>query len=265
MENAIDFNKFTIGAEIEFYLLDSNGDVIADLSSGKFPTKHYQILSENIIPLENFRLEISQKYSFQTESGAGQFEVNLPPTNSAEHLAAEIIKFKEYVKPVAARYGFQVTFAAKPLADQPGSALHIHYCNEAFDPYGLNANKGVYDIRVASNNDYLLWAIGGLLVTTKENNKLFINDENDVPRFWPWFNAPTKICWGGNNRSVAIRVPDAKPKRLEHRIACADVPPQPLIEYIIDAARYGMENKIVPTDKVYGNAWDDKYVFEAIF
>ena len=265
MESSVDFSKFTIGAEIEFYLFAQNGGLIADLDTGKFPTKRYSIFPEYVEQLAALRAEISAQYSFQDESGAGQFEVDFPPVSDAALLARQIVEFKEFAAQVAEIHGFSLSFVAKPITHQAGSALHIHYCNDVFDPYGLQANNGVMDIRVAANNDYINWAIGGILAQTKENTGLFYTEEADLQRFVPWFNAPTKICWGGNNRSVALRIPDAKPKRIEHRIACADVAPLPLIEHIIAAAKYGMQNRIAPPSKVFGNAWEDKYEFETIF
>ena len=265
MENIVDLSQFTIGAEIEFYLFAQNGGLIADLDTGKFPTKRYTIFSEYLEALAALRAEISAKYSFQDESGAGQFEVDFAPVSDALQLANQIIEFKEFAMQVAEMNGFSLSFAAKPISHQPGNALHIHYCNEVFDPYGLQANNGVMDIRVANNNDYIQWAIGGILAQTKENAQLFYTVENDLSRFEPWFNAPTKICWGGNNRSVALRIPDAKPKRIEHRLACADVAPLPLLKHIIAAADYGMQNRVAPPAKVFGNAWEDKYDFERIF
>jgi glutamine synthetase len=265
MNDSADLSKFTIGAEIEFYLFAQNGALIADLDSGKFPTKRYKILPEYTDSLAAFRAEISAQYSFQDESGAGQFEVDFPPIDSAKQLAQTILEFKEFAMQTAEMHGFSLSFAAKPISHQPGNALHIHYCNDAFDPYGLAANAGVMDIRVASNNDYILWAIGGILAQTQENLSLFYSSVKDVARFEPWFNAPTKLCWGANNRSVALRIPDAKPKRIEHRIACADVAPLPLIEHIIAAAEYGMQNRINPPAQVFGNAWEVKYDFPAIF
>ena len=75
---------------------------------------------------------------------------------------------------------------------------------------------------------------------------------------------PTKICWGKNNRSVAIRIPDSKPKRLEHRVAGADATPEKVCAAIVNAAQYGIENKVDPGELVYGNAWDGKYKYPLI-
>jgi glutamine synthetase len=261
----IDLSKFTLGAEIEFFLLTPEGQPVADIESGKFPVKNYAILGEYEEAVDAVKAELAADYSLQDESGAGQFEANFTPNNDPKELAEEIQQFKIAAKKVAEKQCLRASFAAKPIVGQPGNALHIHYCNEAFDPYGLAANAGVMDVRVAKNNDYVLWAIGGLLAQARDNLDLFKNGHDDMRRFLPWYNAPTKLCWGANNRSVAIRIPDSKPKRIEHRIACADVEPLPLIEHIVAAAKYGMENMIQPPSQVYGNAWQDKYDFEWIF
>lgn len=259
------FDNFTIGAEIEFYLLNREGEVVADMESGKFPTKRYEILAEYADVVAATKADLAENFNLQDESGAGQFETNFEPTSNPQELAGKILEFKKAAKDAAHKHGMMAEFAAKPVANQPGNALHIHYCNDVFDPLGLQANDGVVDVKVAKNNDYVLWAIGGLLAAAPDARELFFDRKADMARFQPWFNAPTKLCWGKNNRSAAIRVPDSKPKRIEHRIACADVNPLPLIEHIIAATLEGMENEIEPSEQVWGNAWDDKYEYSPIF
>ena len=261
----VNLDSFTVGAEIEFFLLTQDGEPIPDMESGKFPVKPYAILPEYLDAVTAFKAGFAQAMPLQDESGAGQFEANFKPTSNPKDLADEILEFKAAAIEAAEGLGLVADFGAKPIAGQPGNALHIHYCNDVFDPYGLVAGGGVMDIRVASNNDYVLWAIGGLLSTAKGNLDLFHGGHDDRRRFLPWYNAPTKLCWGKNNRSVAVRVPDSKPKRIEHRIACADVAPLPLIEHIVAAAKSGMEAQIDPGEQVWGNAWQDKYEFDEIF
>lgn len=260
-----DFSNFTLGAEIEFYLLDLEKCSIADINSGKFPVKPFSIKPDFATQLASFRSEIEQQYNFQTESGAGQFEVNLPPQQKPAALANEILHAKDLISATAKKLKLYASFAAKPIENQAGSGLHIHYCNQLFDPYGLQENAGAMPIQVAPSNNFVLWAIGGLLTKMPDALPLFYSDSADLARFEPWFNAPTKICWGRNNRSTALRVPDSKPKRIEHRVACANVNPLPLLEHIVEAAEFGMREKILPPEPVFGNAWQEQYHFPAIF
>ena len=75
--------------------------------------------------------------------------------------------------------------------------------------------------------------------------------------------SPCKICWGGNNRSAAIRIPlDQKfNRRLEHRVACADACPFEVINAILLGILKGIKEKIAPPEKLYGNAFLEQYEF----
>jgi len=137
--------------------------------------------------------------------------------------------------------------------------MHINFSSPLFDPWGMEANGGVVTIKRSEDNNYVLWAIGGMLEKMAENIHIFVPTEESRKRIEPWFNAPTKICWGRNNRSTAIRIPDSKPKRIEHRVSGADAEPLKVISAIVDAASYGIVNQTPPDEEIFGNAWEDKY------
>ncbi len=254
---------FTVGAELEFYLLTPEGESIANLSSGKFPQKRYAV---SVDYAENLNLFLTQMvtYNITAESGPGQYEVQFAPTNDMAKLADQINEFKEAAILAAGRCGLLLSFDAKPLAGHAGNSLHIHFSSELFDPWGLVANSGVVKMKRDADNDFVLWAIGGMLQKLPEDVKIFIPTTESRRRIEPWLNAPTKICWGRNNRSTALRIPDGKPKRIEHRVSGADADAGKVIEAIISAAIYGIENKIMPDEPIFGNAWEDKYIRPSI-
>ena len=249
---------FTVGAELEFYLLTPEGETIANLSTGKFPQKRYSVSADYA---ENLNLFLTQVvgYSVTPESGPGQYEVQFEPTADIEKLAADINKFKEEASVAAGRAELYLSFEAKPLESHPGSSLHIHFSSQLFDPWGLVANEGVVKMKRDGDNDFVLWAIGGMLQKMPEDINIFVPTTESRLRIEPWLNAPTKICWGRNNRSTAIRIPDGKPKRIEHRVSGADADAKKVLKAVTDAAIYGIENKIQPDEPVFGNAWEDKY------
>lgn len=248
----------TIGAELEFYLFDENGDSIVDIESGKFPQKRYDVLPQHKAKVEEFCAKFSE-YNIEKEDGAGQFEAHFQPKNDVEDIAADIESFIQ--NSINAVDGLRVNFHPKPLDNQPGSSLHIHLSSDLYDPYGLGLNGGVMLPTVDPNNEYVLWSIGGMLekMPQPKGMKICFPNADSKSRIKPWMNAPTKICWGKNNRSVAIRIPDSKPKRIEYRLAGSDANPKELIKYVIESAQYGIDNKIEPDEAVFGNAWDGKY------
>ena len=59
------------------------------------------------------------------EGGAAQLEINLMHGNPVD-LADQVFLFKRTIREAAFTHGCYATFMAKPLANEPGSAMHIH-------------------------------------------------------------------------------------------------------------------------------------------
>ncbi|HET6718380.1 MAG TPA: glutamine synthetase family protein, partial [Rhodocyclaceae bacterium] len=66
------------------------------------------------------------------EVGAGQMEINFMHGNPMA-LADQVFIFKRTVREVALRQNVYATFMAKPMAFEPGSAMHIHQSVVATD------------------------------------------------------------------------------------------------------------------------------------
>ena len=119
-----------VGAECEFYLFERDAE-------GR-PTKRPQDDGGyfDVAPLdrgENVRREICltleemniRPESSHHEQGPGQNEVDFK--HAAPLTAADdVITFKNVVKTVAARNGLYGSFSPKPLADKPGSGMHVN-------------------------------------------------------------------------------------------------------------------------------------------
>ncbi len=78
--------------------------------------------------------------------------------------------------------------------------------------------------------------------------------------------APTHISFGGNNRTVAIRMPDSRPHRLEHRLSSPSIEPYIAIYAILKSILLGLDNPdiINKIPKTFGNAFDDQYNLVAL-
>ena len=87
---------------------------------------------------------------------------------------------------------------------------------------------------------------------------LFISTFNGFRRMQPGSYAPTSICWGSDNRSVALRVPASAPEatRIEHRIAGADANPYFVLTGVIAGMRRGLQAGEAPPPPVEGNAYE---------
>lgn len=222
-------------AEIEFYLRGAD----ACESLGTFWS---QVLE---------RVDL-QKY--EKERGRKQFEIALPITNPAK-TAADIAAAKKIIAEIAAGHGMTADFSARPFADQPGSGLHIHI--HLADAGG----KNVFYKDDKKMSDVLKWSIGGLLAWLPDTMPIFAPNAESYARFLDRQNVPTTASWGGNNRTVAVRLPD-KPhdnKHIEHRVAGADADPYAVMENILAAMHYGLAHHCDPGPQMYGDASRAQY------
>jgi glutamine synthetase len=224
-----------MGAEIEFYLTQVDDNIKVDLR-------------------QELGLEIEE------EKGINQFEIKTLPTNNILALANETISIRERVQQYALKTNISSDFSAKPFLDQPGSALHIHLHLE--NDKGENLYK-----RLKEETSLLLHSIGGLCSTMQENMLVFAPYEEAYLRYQgDSLEAPSKICWGGNNRSAAIRIPvdQTSNRRLEHRVACADSCPFEVMSVILSGVLKGIRENIQPPEKLFGNAYLEQYEFPLI-
>lgn len=92
----------------------------------------------------------------------------------------------------------------------------------------------------------------------QEAHLLFVSTFNGFRRMQPGSYAPTSICWGHDNRSVALRVPAGTPEsaRIEHRIAGADANPYLVLTGVLAGMLQGVLGKVAPPPPVEGNAYE---------
>lgn len=226
-----------MAAELEFYLC---GDVSKKLLLKRI-FEHCDIADE-----------------VEKEKGDQQYEVQFHPTADAVLLANTIARVRETISELSAQYSVKADFAAKPFPDQPGSGMHVHLSIQDVSGYNLFSKRG------DSESMMLQHAVGGLLELMPASMVYFSPDEASYSRFAKASDAPTTLSWGGNNRTVALRLPtttaDPENRRIEHRVPAANSDPYMVLACVLAGAHYGIENKILPAvDKVYGNASDEQY------
>jgi len=249
--------------ELEFYLYDpkcqKNGAPISPLN-GKRVTDSATYSLAGLTDFEAFlndvydaceQMDIPADAAI-SENGCGQFEINMYHVDNALKAADDAILFKQIVKGVAQQHGFGATFMAKPHSDMPGSGLHIHF--SILDSSGTN----IFDNDTPEGSDKLQHAVGGLIETMAEFALFSAPHYNSYQRLRPHAHAPTKVAWGYENRTTAIRIPNGPniARRVEYRVAGADANPYLVLAAVLGAALYGLENKIKAPDPITGNAYE---------
>ncbi|ASP36093.1 glutamine synthetase family protein [Labrenzia sp. VG12] len=187
-----------------------------------------------------------------SEAAPGQFELNLHHRRNPLLAADDVVLLRRLVAGVARKHELKASFMAKPFVEWPGNGMHVHVSME--DESGnlfADPDKGP---------ERLGHAINGLLKTMPEALMLFISTFNGFRRMQPGSYAPASICWGYDNRSVALRVPASSPEaaRVEHRIAGADANPYLVLTGILAGMMEGLRQKKDPPAPVTGNAYEKR-------
>jgi len=242
-----------VATELEFYLLpiDSNNTEldVEEIYSVQQLDRLSPLLDDIYAACEAQGIAADAATS---ESGAGQFEVNLLHRDNALLAADDAVFFKYIVKGYARAHGYRATFMAKPKGTDAGNGMHLHF--SLLDAEGHN----VFDNGTDSGSDLLSFAVAGVLSAMKESTLIFAPHFNSYRRLRPNAHAPTAVCWGFENRTAAVRIPGgaAAARRIEHRVAGADANPYLVMAVVLGAALKGIENKQPPPAPIEGNAYD---------
>lgn len=252
-----------VAAELEFYLIDAARD---NMGAPQPPralrsARHAHILS--IAETDAFhdvlsgiraacRVQGIPADTTISENGPAQFEINLHHVKDALTAADQAVLLKRAVKGAAQNGGLSATFMAKPYADCSGNGLHVHFSI-------LNrAGKNIFSGRAGEKR--LRHAVGGLLKTMPDITAILAPNINSYRRFARGSHAPTKMAWGFDNRSCALRVPssDDRNRRIEYRVAGADANPYLVIAAILAGAFSGLKKNMSAPAPTAGNAYASK-------
>ncbi len=185
------------------------------------------------------------------EFAPGQFEVNLRHQPDAVKACDQALLLRRLVRGVANKFGFDVTFMAKPFAEHAGNGMHVHLslANER--------HKNVFCNKKQQPSRELHHVVGGLIEFLPDCTLLFAPHVNSFRRFEEGSFAPANMAWGVNNRTTALRIPHSQPEalRIEHRVAGADANPYLVVAGILAGAHYGLQHKLQPPPAVEGNAY----------
>ena len=257
--------KPVIAPEVEFYLVSRNTDPDFPLvpPSGRSGRPETASQPYGLEALNEFEEIIDHIYdhcekagvdidTMIHESGAAQLEVNFLHGDPLR-LADEVLLFKRIVRQVALEHGVYATFLAKPMSDQPGSAMHIH--QSVLDS---TTGKNIFSLGNGKDSALFRSYIGGLVRLLPQVTPLFAPNVNSFRRMRPDNDAPINVQWGSDNRSCGLRVPvsDGKNRRIENRLPGADSNPYLAIAASLICGYIGMVEKMVPPKSIEGNAYN---------
>lgn len=187
------------------------------------------------------------------EGGAGQIEINLLHGHPME-LADQVFYFKRTIREAALKNGTFATFMAKPMRDEPGSAMHIHQSV-------LDKATGRNIFTDAEGNETAAFRhfIGGSQAYIAKVMPLLAPYINSYRRLSGGLSAPTNLEWAADNRTTGLRIPISSPeaRRVENRIIGIDANPYLAIAGSLAAGYLGMIEELEPSEPAKGEVWTD--------
>lgn len=258
--------KPMVAPELEFYLtkpnLDPNEAIEPPLGRTGRKGASRQVYS--MAAVDEFGEVIDTIYDFAEaqgleidtviqEGGAGQIEINLMHGDPLR-LADQVFYFKRTIREAALKNGVFATFMAKPIRDEPGSAMHVH---QSIVDEHTGAN--IFSNPDGTASDLFRWFIGG-------SQKYLVQA---VPLLAPYVNsyrritvdgqsAPANIEWASDNRTTGLRIPHSGPaeRRLENRVIGMDCNPYIAIAASLACGLLGMLNRTEPRAEARKEVWE---------
>ena len=185
------------------------------------------------------------------EGGAGQLEINVGHGDPVT-LADRVFFFKRSIREAALKNGCYATFMAKPMQDEPGSAMHIHQSVRA-----VETGRTVF----ADDGGEPTALFHGFLAGQQDNLPSVISllapYVNSYRRYTTEDAAPINLEWGRDNRSTGLRIPLSSPEalRVENRIAGMDCNCYLAFAASLAAGLVGMMSGATPRPEVKGEAY----------
>ncbi|WP_374515965.1 glutamine synthetase family protein, partial [Niveibacterium sp.] len=189
------------------------------------------------------------------EIGAGQMEINFLH-NEPLGLADKVFFFKRTLRETALRHDMYATFMAKPMAGEPGSAMHVHQ-----SVVDAKTGENIFSNPDGTASKAFYHYIGGLQKYLPACMALMAPYVNSYRRLVRHTAAPINVQWGADNRTVGLRVPHSDPKnrRVENRVIGADANPYLAFAATLACGYLGIKEQIEPTPEASGSAYDSDY------
>ncbi|MEP1356158.1 MAG: glutamine synthetase family protein [Tateyamaria sp.] len=257
--------KPIVAPEMEFFLIARNLDPAQEIKpmtgrSGR-PAAARQAYSMTAVdefgPVIDDIYDFAEAQGFEIdgitqEGGAGQLEINLLHGDPVK-LADEVFYFKRLIREAALRHDCFATFMAKPIEDEPGSAMHIHH-----SILDMETGKNIFVGPQEGDTDAFFHFIGGMQAYMPAALAVMAPYVNSYRRYVKDHAAPINLAWGRDNRTTGIRVPLSTPqaRRVENRIAGMDCNPYLGIAASLACGYLGLMEEKRPGAQFKGDAYE---------
>ncbi|SDG20608.1 MULTISPECIES: glutamine synthetase family protein [unclassified Duganella] len=260
--------KPIVGPELEFYLTEKNIDPDLPLKapvgrSGRAETTRQVYSIDAVNEFDPLFEDIYDYCALMNldvdtlihETGAGQMGLNFQH-GDALALADNVFYFKRTLREAALKHDMYATFMAKPMAGEPGSAMHVH--QSVSDAV---SGRNIFSLADGSPSPQFRHYIGGLQRYTPAAMAILAPYVNSYRRIVRHTAAPINVQWGMDNRTVGFRIPisGVEQRRVENRIIGADANPYLGIAVTLACGYLGLVDQLEPTPIYNGSAYDHFY------
>jgi glutamine synthetase len=256
-----------VAPEMEFFLVARNIDPAHEIKpmmgrSGR-PAAARQAYSMTAVdefgPVIDHIYDFAEAQGFEIdgitqEGGAGQLEINLRHGDPVK-LADEVFYFKRLIREAALRHDCFATFMAKPIADEPGSAMHIHH-----SLVDIETGRNLFSGPQGGETDMFYHFIAGLQNHLPSAIAVLAPYVNSYRRYVKDHAAPINLSWGRDNRTTGIRIPlsGTDSRRVENRLAGMDCNPYLGIAASLACGYLGLIEEGRPDRQTPGDAYSDE-------
>lgn len=258
--------RAVVAPELEFYLTRPNVDPNEPIEPpiGRTGRKSTGRQAYSMVAVDEYGPVIDTIYDYAEaqglaidtliqEGGAGQIEINLlhgDPLN----LADQVFYFKRAIREAALKNGNFATFMAKPMRDEPGSAMHIHQ-----SIVDVKTGANIFSNPDGSATDAFHHFIGGSQKHLMSTVPLIAPFVNSYRRFTAGMSAPVNLEWAADNRTTGLRIPNSGPesRRVENRVIGMDSNPYLAIAASLACGYLGLVHKIEPKSPAEGEVYED--------
>jgi glutamine synthetase len=253
-----------VAPEMEFYLVAPNTDPAREIEPpmGRSGRRAAARQAYSMSAVDEYGKVIDDIYDYAEamgleidgilqEGGAGQIELNLRHGDPVR-LADEMFYFKRMIREAALRHDCYATFMAKPIAGEPGSAMHIHH-----SVIDTATGSNIFSAPDGAETPAFAQFIGGMQKNLPAVIALLAPYVNSYRRYVPDFAAPINLEWGRDNRTTGIRVPISGPeaRRVENRLPGMDCNPYLGIAASLACGYLGLVEESEPSAEFIGDAY----------
>lgn len=253
-----------VAPELEFYLVKKNLDCNEPIEPpvgrtgrpGTGRQAYSMVAVDEYGPVIDTIFDYAEAQGLQIdtliqEGGAGQLEINLIHGDPLD-LADQVFYFKRVIREAALKNGVFATFMAKPMRDEPGSAMHVHQ-SIVDKATGRNLFSNADD----TPSEAFYHFIGGSQKYIMDLMPLMAPYINSHRRLTAGMSAPTNLEWGYDNRTTGLRIPNSGPeaRRIENRVIGIDANPYLALAASLAAGLKGMIDRIEPRPAATGEVW----------